>query len=68
MRPKGDPWVLGPSSSPLDRVTPVVERTSRSNEVEVRLALEEVARRAAEGDREALTERVCEIKHPIYTG
>jgi RNA polymerase sigma factor (sigma-70 family) len=40
--------------------------TSRGNEAELGQALDDVARRAAEGDREALTELVREIQHPMY--
>ena len=40
--------------------------TSRSSEVELSAALDRLARRAAEGDRDALTELVREIQHPMY--
>jgi RNA polymerase sigma factor (sigma-70 family) len=39
---------------------------SRSSEAEFGGALDELARRAAEGDREALSELVREIQHPMY--
>src|SRR5262245_27709703 len=39
---------------------------SRSPEVELSAALDGLARRAAEGDRDALTELVREIQHPMY--
>jgi RNA polymerase sigma factor (sigma-70 family) len=38
--------------------------SSRSDDLDVRL--DEVARRAAEGDRDALTDVVREIQHPMY--
>jgi RNA polymerase sigma factor (sigma-70 family) len=40
--------------------------TSRSSEVELSAALDGLAHRAAEGDRDALTELVREIEHPMY--
>jgi RNA polymerase sigma factor (sigma-70 family) len=40
--------------------------TSSGNQAELGLALDDVARRAAQGDREALTELVREIQHPMY--
>jgi RNA polymerase sigma factor (sigma-70 family) len=40
--------------------------TSRTSEVELSAALDGLARRAAEGDRDALTELVREIQHPMY--
>ena len=40
--------------------------TSRSSDVELSAALDRLARRAAEGDRGALTELVREIQHPMY--
>jgi RNA polymerase sigma factor (sigma-70 family) len=39
---------------------------SRSSEADLGGALDELARRAAEGDREALSELVREIQHPMY--
>ena len=39
---------------------------SRSSEPDVGGALDELARRASEGDREALSELVREIQHPMY--
>jgi RNA polymerase sigma factor (sigma-70 family) len=40
--------------------------TSRTSEIELSAALDRLARRAAEGDRDALTELVREIQHPMY--
>ena len=40
--------------------------TSRSSDLELSAALDGLARRAAEGDRGALTELVREIQHPMY--
>jgi RNA polymerase sigma factor (sigma-70 family) len=39
---------------------------SSRSDVEVGVALDPLARRAAEGDRDALTELVRELQHPIY--
>jgi RNA polymerase sigma factor (sigma-70 family) len=39
---------------------------SRSSDVEFGVALDSLARRAADGDRGALTELVREIQHPMY--
>ena len=39
---------------------------SRSSEAEIGAALDALARRAAEGDREALSELVRAIQHPMY--
>jgi RNA polymerase sigma factor (sigma-70 family) len=39
---------------------------SRSSDVELGVALDGLARRGADGDRDALTELVREIQHPMY--
>ena len=39
---------------------------SRNSDADLSSSIDELARRAAEGDREALTELVQEIQHPLY--